>query len=111
MAKKYVDEFYRVKALAEQLGSESEPVMSAFNEFQGQVLATGALSQHIKRLMMLGAAIVLRSDGCLASYVHDALEAGATRNEILETISVAILMGGAPAIASGCEALEALNQF
>jgi AhpD family alkylhydroperoxidase len=111
MAQTHVDQFYRMQALTEQLGSESEPVMSAFNEFQERVLATGALSQHLKRLMVLATAIALHSDGCLATYVHDALKAGATRNEILETIGVAILMGGAPAVASGCEALEALNQF
>ena len=29
----------------------------------------------------------------------------------METISVAILMGGGPALVYGCEAMEALEQF
>jgi alkylhydroperoxidase/carboxymuconolactone decarboxylase family protein YurZ len=43
--------------------------------------------------------------------VHDALRAGATRKAILETIGVAILMGGGPAAMYGAEAFEALVQF
>jgi alkylhydroperoxidase/carboxymuconolactone decarboxylase family protein YurZ len=39
------------------------------------------------------------------------LKAGATRDEILEAIGVAVLMGGAPVIAYGSEALDALNQL
>lgn len=111
MAQRHPEQYYRIHALTEELGSESEAVMAPFMEFQARVLATGALSQHIKQLMALAIAIASRCDDCIAAYVHDALKAGATRNEILETIAVAMLMGGAPALAYGGEALEALNQF
>jgi alkylhydroperoxidase/carboxymuconolactone decarboxylase family protein YurZ len=43
--------------------------------------------------------------------VQDALQAGANRQEILETIGVAKLMGGSPSMVYDCEALEALEQF
>jgi len=39
-----------------------------------------------------------RTDGCIAYHVHDALKAGASRPDILETIGVAIMMGGGPAL-------------
>ena len=55
--------------------------------------------------------IALRCNGCIAFHVHDALDAGANRQEVLETIGVAILMGGSPSMVYGCEALEALDQF
>jgi AhpD family alkylhydroperoxidase len=55
--------------------------------------------------------IAARCDGCIAYHVHDALKAGATRKEIVETIGVAVLMGGGPATVYGAEAFEALNQF
>ena len=59
----------------------------------------------------MGIAITVRCDGCIAFHVHDALKSGATPNEIVETIGVAVLMGGGPAVVYGCEALEALQQF
>lgn len=43
--------------------------------------------------------------------MHDALQAGATREEIAEAIGVAALMGGGPAMLYGAEALEAVRQF
>jgi alkylhydroperoxidase/carboxymuconolactone decarboxylase family protein YurZ len=48
---------------------------------------------------------------CLLWPTHDALNAGATRQETVEAIGVAILMGGGPSMVYGCEALEALNEF
>ena len=56
-------------------------------------------------------AIALRCDGCITLHVGDAINAGASSEEILETIGVAVLMGGNPAVVYGCEAMEALEQF
>ena len=53
----------------------------------------------------------MRCDGCIAFHVHDSLDAGATTAEISETIGVAVMMGGGPALVYGCEALEAVEQF
>ena len=59
----------------------------------------------------LGIAAAVRCDGCIAYHVHDALEAGAEPDEIMETLGVSILMGGGPALMYAAEALEALQQF
>jgi len=61
--------------------------------------------------MALAISIAVRCDGCIAYHVHDALKAGATGVEIRESIGVAVLMGGGPALMFGAEALEALRQF
>jgi alkylhydroperoxidase/carboxymuconolactone decarboxylase family protein YurZ len=49
--------------------------------------------------------------GCIAYHVHDAVLAGASREEVVETIGVAILMGGGPAMMYGCEAMAAFEQY
>ena len=41
----------------------------------------------------------------------DAVEAGATRAELLETVGVAILMGGGPGSIHAAHALDAIEQF
>jgi alkylhydroperoxidase/carboxymuconolactone decarboxylase family protein YurZ len=43
--------------------------------------------------------------------VHDALKAEASRAEVMETIGIAMMMGGGPSVVYGCEALEAVEQF
>ena len=39
------------------------------------------------------------------------MKAGANKEEIIETVSVAILMGGGPSVVYGIEAMQALNQY
>jgi alkylhydroperoxidase/carboxymuconolactone decarboxylase family protein YurZ len=38
------------------------------------------------------------------------LKAGATKEEIAETIGVAVMMGGGPSVVYGAQALEAVGQ-
>ena len=70
--------------------------MSAFTNLHKSTNSNGALTSKTKELIALGIAITVRCDGCISFHVHDALEAGASDEEILETIGVAILMGGGP---------------
>ncbi|MBE01770.1 carboxymuconolactone decarboxylase family protein [uncultured Marinobacter sp.] len=67
--------------------------------------------EHYQELIALGIAITVRCDGCISFHVHDAMAAGASAEEIAETVSVAILMGGGPSVVYGIEALQALSQF
>ena len=55
--------------------------------------------------------ISVRCDGCVASHVRAALRAGATREELLDTIGVAVFMGGGPSTVYGADALQAFNEF
>jgi AhpD family alkylhydroperoxidase len=94
-----------------EFGKEHPGVMSAFMQLHKSSLDDGALSAKTKELISLAIAIVVRCDGCISFHVHDALAAGVTREEIVETVGVAVLMGGGPALVYGCEALAALDQF
>lgn len=94
-----------------ELGKALPGPMSGFSQLHKSAVAGGVLDTKTKELISLGIAITARCDGCIAFHVHDALKAGAMHNEILETIGVAILMGGGPALMYGCEAYEALGQF
>lgn len=85
--------------------------MSGFASMHSGALADGALSRATKELMALAIGIVDRCDGCIAFHVHDAIAAGASREEIEEAIAVAIFMGGGPAAVYASDAMVALDQF
>ncbi|MBX7144223.1 MAG: carboxymuconolactone decarboxylase family protein [Oligoflexia bacterium] len=85
--------------------------MGAFVQLHHAAMAKGALDTKFKELIALGISICARCDGCIARHVSDALRAGATREEIVETIGVAVSMGGGPATVYGCEAFQALEQL
>lgn len=104
---------YREKLanLVNELGKEIPDTLSGFQKLHHSATRSDRLDTKTKELIALGIAIAVRCDGCIAYHVKDALDANATRDEIMETIGVAVLMGGGPALMYGAEALEAVGQF
>jgi AhpD family alkylhydroperoxidase len=107
----YPEKYHRLQLLAGKLSAEIPGSMKGFSELHQQSLQDGALPKKIKELIALSISITTPCEGCIAYHVHDALKAGASRSEILETIAVAVMMAGGPGLIYGCEALEALKQF
>jgi AhpD family alkylhydroperoxidase len=111
MVNSYPDFYEHVQANMAQYGKESPDIMAGFMKLHKAGSMDGALSAKVKELIALAIGITVRCDGCIAYHVHDALKAGASHNEIVDAIGVAILMGGGPAVVYGSQALEALEQF
>jgi len=85
--------------------------MKGFADLAKAATAEGALSTRQKELMATAIGIAIRCDGCIAFHVKAALRAGATREEMLETIGMAVYMGGGPSSVYGSLALKAFDQF
>jgi len=111
MEKRYPETYDRIRGLLGLLAKEVEGPLAGFGQLHKQAMADGALGARYKELITLAISISSRCEGCIAVHVRGALRAGATRQEILETIGVAVYMGGGPAMVYGCEAYEALGQF
>jgi AhpD family alkylhydroperoxidase len=111
MGTNYPQRHQELQGLCGKLGKELSGPISGFARLHRDAVAQGALPGKVKELMALAIAIAVHCDDCIAYHVHDALRAGATRQEILEAIGVAVMMGGGPASMSGCSAYEALGQF
>ncbi len=94
-----------------QLGSEIPGPMSGFSRLHKKSVESGVLDGKTKELMALAISIVVHCEGCIAYHTHDAIRAGATRAELLETIGVAVMMGGGPASIYAAHALDAVDQF
>ncbi len=109
--KQYPEYYEHLNKLIGKLGGEIPGPMGGFGHLSKTATSDGALSAKVKELIALGIAITVRCDGCIAFHVHDAIKAGASREEITETIGVAVLMGGGPSVMYGSEALEAFEQF
>jgi len=59
-----------------------------------QAYESGALEAKTKELMGLAASMVLRCDDCITYHIIQALDHGATKEEVYETFSVALVVGG-----------------
>jgi len=93
------------------LSKENPGIAQGYMTLHKTVSTEGALSVKEKELIAIGISINAHCEGCLSVHVGAALEAGASREEIVETIGVSVMMGGGPAIAYGKRAYDAMMEF
>jgi len=111
MKTNYVETHQTLEERLAQLGREIPGPMTGFARLHKKAVEDGALSSKVKEMMALAISIVVGCEGCIAYHVHDAVAAGATHQELLETIGVGLLMGGGPASIYSAHALDAIEQF
>jgi AhpD family alkylhydroperoxidase len=109
--KNYSEYYGRLQRSVAELRAAAPEVMDGFSHLHYAAIQDGALGTKVKELIALGIAIAGRCEGSITYHLTDALKAGADREEILEVIGVALLMGGAPSVVSGSLALKALEQL
>ena len=73
---------------------ELPDAMAAHTAFKNEVYKGGALSTKVKRLIALAVGLQAGCPGCILSQTKFAIEAGATKAEVLEAVAVALSMGG-----------------
>ncbi len=71
----------------------------------------GALDAKTKELMGLAVSMVLRCDDCITYHLIEALEKGASREELFETFTVALVVGGSIVIPHLRRAVSFLDEM
>ena len=107
----YPVRYEKVQENAVRLASAHPEVMMTFEKFHQAAVAKGALDTKVKELIALAISVSARCDDCIGHHIHDALDAGASRDEIVDALGVAVLMGGGPGMIYATHAMEALDQF
>jgi AhpD family alkylhydroperoxidase len=93
------------------LRADAPEVMRAFSQLAQAATGAKALDAKTKELIALGIAVAVRCDDCIAFHVKAALERGASKEEVTETLGMAIYMGAGPSVMYATHALEAFGQF
>lgn len=83
----------------ETLSKTHEENVTAFMNLLGASYKPGAVDLKTKELMSVAIGVYNRCEYCIVFHVYKALEAGATRDEIVEAAMVAVAFGGGPSIA------------
>ncbi|MGY3777891.1 carboxymuconolactone decarboxylase family protein [Isobaculum melis] len=102
----YQEDYKDLAATQSALHKNAPEMMGKFREVAQEALKEKQLPTKVKELMAVGIAVSIRCEDCILGHVRDAIKAGATMEEITETIEVAILMGGGPSTAYGAKALS-----
>ncbi|MGA7676715.1 MAG: carboxymuconolactone decarboxylase family protein [Rhizomicrobium sp.] len=85
--------------------------MKAFGALAAAATQAKALDTKTKELIALGIAVAVRCDPCIAFHAESARKHGATRDEVLETMGMAVYMGAGPSVMYAAQAVEAYDQY
>ena len=70
-----------------------------------------ALDAKTRELIALAVAATTRCDTCIAIHAAEAVKAGATRDELLATLAVAVSLNAGAALVYSSRILDAYDQF
>lgn len=87
---KFQDDTAKMK---EQTGD----VLSGFMGLFGKIMKDGSISLLEKEYVAVGIAVAIQCTPCIRLHVKKCVEAGATREQVLEAATVAVMMSGGPA--------------
>lgn len=99
------------KRMNERILAEPNQVVRRFFALDTQTYQAGALDVKTKELLGLVASMVLRCDDCISYHVAQCREAGVTRDEMFETFSVGLVVGGSIVIPHLRRAVDFLDKL
>jgi AhpD family alkylhydroperoxidase len=106
MEKTPQETFKAIKLRLSALATAAPSIIGQFGKLSHAASADGLISGRVKELTATAIAVSKGCDDCVAYHVQKAKQLGASKEELIEFIAVAIEMGGGPAVVYGAKALE-----
>lgn len=94
-----------------KLRKEIPEVMTAFSSLAEAATKDNVLDKKTKELIAIALAVANHCPGCIGFHSKTLVKLNASREELLETLGMAIYMGGGPSLMYAAEALEAFEEF
>ncbi|CAG1002464.1 MAG: carboxymuconolactone decarboxylase family protein [Candidatus Methanoperedens sp.] len=91
------------------MGEMNPDLFEHYKKCDDNIQEDGALSARVKVLMSLAVVAAQRCEPCCESQMRSALNHGATREEIMETMNVVFITSGAPGVAACRRALKLID--
>ena len=111
MNKNWIGVTTEMSGAVREVRSGAPDVMKGFSALAQAALKGGALDTKTKELIALAISVATRCDACVAFHAEAAVKQGASRDEIMETMGMAIYMGAGPSVMYAAQAVEAFDQF
>lgn len=111
MNKKMSKKLSEVQDTVERVQKEYPKQTGDFMKFLRSAEGSGALDTKTKELMSVALSVACKCEWCIAFHVKNALEAGASRKEVMESCFVAVAMNGGPALMYMKPVMDALDEF
>ncbi|MEO7464539.1 MAG: carboxymuconolactone decarboxylase family protein [Nitrosospira sp.] len=111
ISKSYTDITAEINRGILELRKSAPDVMAGFTAMARGALKPGTLSEVHKELIALAIGVAGHCDGCIGFHAKSLVRLGAKREEVVETLAVAVYMGGGPSLMYAAEAIHAFDEF
>ena len=92
-----------------ELAKLSPDTLRGYTTLSAANAKTTHLGEKTRQLISLAVAVTTRCDGCITFHTDAALKAGASREEISETLGVAVAMNAGAALIYSARVLDAVT--
>lgn len=111
MSKSYAEITAEINRGIVKLRQAAPDAMAGFTALAKGALQAGALSEVQKELIALAIGVAGHCDGCIGFHAKSLVRLGATREQVMEALAVAVYMGGGPALMYAADAVHAYDEF
>jgi AhpD family alkylhydroperoxidase len=92
-----------------QIGRANREIIKGYRGLSDAGNATNLLGAKVRELIALAVAVTRQCDGCIAVHTDAAIQAGATREEIVEALGVAVAVNAGAALIFSSRVMDAFN--
>ena len=110
MTKQYKEITHNINQSLAKLRTQAPDVMKGFGLLAHAAKQDGALDKKTKELIALALGIASHCDGCIGFHTQALAKLGASQQEVVETLGMAVYMGGGPSLMYAAETLTAFEQ-
>src|ERR1700720_795093 len=89
-----------------QIGKISPDIVRGYRELSDAGAKTGKLDAKTRELIALAVAVTRQCDGCITVHTDAAVKAGASREELIEALGVAIAVNAGAALVYSARTLR-----
>ncbi|HEX2593434.1 MAG TPA: carboxymuconolactone decarboxylase family protein [Rhizomicrobium sp.] len=101
----------QVAGAIKEISAANPDIVKAYAAFHHANSASKHLDKKTRELIALGVAVSLRCDGCINAHTEAAIHAGATKEEIVDTLGVAVMVNAGAAMVYSARTIDAFNAY
>ncbi|MBD0296294.1 MAG: carboxymuconolactone decarboxylase family protein [Bacteroidota bacterium] len=92
-----------------QIGRINHEILKGYRGLSDAGNATNLLGGKVRELIALAVAVTRQCDGCIITHTDAAIKQGATREEIVEALGVAVAVNAGAALIFSSRVMDAFN--
>jgi AhpD family alkylhydroperoxidase len=108
---KKIEKIINDRKKAHRYFNEKSRVYRSFVDMEQNAFKEGMLDKKYKEMIAIGISIRINCESCIEWHIKQALDSGASQEEIIEAIGIGIEMGGGPATVTARFAMYVLEFY